>query len=152
MTTSIKKKRPTYKDVTVCEEWHCFQNFAEWYDENYVEGWCLDKDILIKENKTYSSKTCCFVPNEINVLFTKSSSSRGDCPIGVSKIGTKYKTRLSKNDKNVNLGHYKTPEEAIQFYKIAKEKEIRRVADKWRGQITEPTYQAMYNYKVEITD
>ena len=35
---------------------------------------------------------------------------------------------------------------------IQKEKYIKEVADKWRDEITEEVYQAMYNYKVEITD
>ena len=30
-------KQPTYEDCTVCEEWHNFQNFAKWYDDNYYE-------------------------------------------------------------------------------------------------------------------
>lgn len=38
---------PTYKDCEVCEDWHNFQNFAKWYDENYYEieneVMCLDK-------------------------------------------------------------------------------------------------------------
>ncbi len=31
-------KHPTYRDVTVCEDWKCFQNFAKWHKENYIEG------------------------------------------------------------------------------------------------------------------
>ena len=30
-------RKPTYKGCTVCEEWHNFQNFAEWYYNNYYE-------------------------------------------------------------------------------------------------------------------
>lgn len=66
-------KRPTYKDVTVCAEWHNFQVFAAWFEDNYnpetMQGWHLDKDILIKGNKIYSSETCCFVPGEVNRCF-----------------------------------------------------------------------------------
>jgi len=32
-----KLKNLTYKGVTVCEEWHNFQNFAAWYNENRKE-------------------------------------------------------------------------------------------------------------------
>ena len=45
-----------YKDCSVCDEWHRYSVFKEWFDENYIEGWCLDKDILIKGNKVYSHK------------------------------------------------------------------------------------------------
>lgn len=67
------EKYPTYKNVTVCEEWKCFQNFAKWFYENYkphMEGWHLDKDILVKGNKLYSPETCIFIPNELNCVFT----------------------------------------------------------------------------------
>ena len=59
-------RRPTYKDVTVCEEWHNFQTFAKWYEENYIEGFHLDKDLLSKGNKIYSPETCCFISLEDN--------------------------------------------------------------------------------------
>ena len=48
-------------------------------------GWELDKDILVKGNKIYSPDTCCFVPKEVNTVFTKRQSKRGDYPIGVIK-------------------------------------------------------------------
>ena len=40
----------------------------------------------------------------------------------------------------------------MEYRKIAKELHIKEVADKWKSQIADKTYQAMYNYKVEITD
>lgn len=60
-------KHPTYKDCTVCDEWLNYQNFSKWFEENYVKGYDLDKDILIEGNKIYSNKTCCFVPRWLNV-------------------------------------------------------------------------------------
>lgn len=82
---SIRHKFPTYKDVTVCEEWHNFQNFAQWFEENYIEDFVLDKDILYKGNKIYSPETCCFVPQKINCLLVKNDINRGEYPIGVVK-------------------------------------------------------------------
>ena len=144
-----QEKIPTYIGCMVDEKWHNFQNFAEWFDENYIDGWQLDKDILIKENKVYSPKTCCFVPKEINYILTKRDSKRGDFPIGVCKWKNgKYRGSF----KQKTLGYYKTPEEAFQAYKTEKEKHIKEVADKWKNLISEKVYKAMYNYKVEITD
>lgn len=144
--------RKTYKEIVVCKEWHNFQNFIKWCINNYnfetIQGWHLDKDILIKGNKVYSPKTCCFVPNEINALFTKRDSKRGKHPIGVSKDYGKFKATLRKT----NLGRFDTPEEAFQAYKTAKEEYIKEVADKWKDLINPRVYQAMYNYQVEITD
>ena len=63
-------KHPTYEGCTVCDEWLYFSNFKKWFDENYIEGTQLDKDIFSK-NKVYSPETCCFVPREINVLMSQ---------------------------------------------------------------------------------
>lgn len=75
-------KSPHYIDCFVCEEWHNFQNFAEWFYKNYyeIEGQRmeLDKDILCKGNKIYSPDTCIIVPKRINILFTKRQDKRGD--------------------------------------------------------------------------
>lgn len=89
------EKRPTYINCEVSKEFHNFQDFGNWYDDNYyqIEGqrMCLDKDILFKHNKIYSSETCMFVPNTINVLFTKSDSKRGESVIGISPFQGKYR-------------------------------------------------------------
>jgi hypothetical protein len=124
-------KYPTYQGCEVYEKWHCFQTFAKWFDENYYECndevMCLDKDILYKGNKIYSPYTCVFVPNRINVLFTKSDSARGDYPIGVSyyKITRKFQARcniVNENKSCEHLGYFYTPEEAFyDGYKPFKE-------------------------------
>ena len=36
--------------------------------------------------------------------------------------------------------------------KIEKEKNIKNVADKWEKQLEPNVYEALYNYKIEITD
>lgn len=68
-------KEPTYIDCYVCEEWHNFQNFSEWFYKHYYEipneRIELDKDILFKGNKIYSPETCILVPQRINTLFIK---------------------------------------------------------------------------------
>ncbi len=143
-----QEKHPTYIGCYIVEEWHNFQNFAKWFEENYIENWHLDKDILVKGNKVYSPETCCFVPQEINSLFTKRKKDRGCYPIGGSKINNRYISQL----RGYCIGSYPTPEEAFQSYKEAKEKYIKEIADKWKGLISDKVYEAMYNYQVEITD
>ena len=63
----------------------------------------------------------------------------------------KDRNRYSVNYRGYNR-LYKSFEEAFQEYKTVKEKHIKEVAEKWRGKITEKAYQALINYKVEITD
>lgn len=151
-----KEKKITYKDITVCDYWHNSQNFVEWFEKNWKfymdKNWHLDKDILLKGNKIYSPETCCFVPQEINMLFVKRNSSRGKHPIGVYKARNKFQSCIGISGKTIGLGSFNTPEEAFQSYKSTKEKHIKEVAEKYKNQITEQTYRALINYQVEITD
>lgn len=152
-------RQPTYIDIEVCEEWHNFQNFGDWFDENYYEVEDeviqLDKDILIKGNKVYLPNTCVFVPKAINTLFTKRQNHRGDYPIGVK--ATPYDGYYSSCsnlflNKQIHLGTYSTPEQAFQAYKEYKENHIKEVADHYKDKIPKKLYDAMYRYEVEITD
>ena len=147
-----QEKQPTYAECYIDERWHNFQVFAEWFEENYVKGFDLDKDILIKGNKVYSPETCCFVPSEINNLFIKRQNNRGLLPIGIKPSGNNFQVGLNRYSKYVHLGNFKTIGEAFESYKVAKELYIKEVADKWQKQITEQVYKALYNYKVEIDD
>ena len=154
----VKKLRNSYSDCLVDEYWHNLQNFGEWFEKNYnpkyMKSWCLDKDILVKGNRIYSPETCCFVPNEINVIFTNGYIRRGEYPKGVSykpKIN-KYIAQYQKDGVVTHIGTFKTVDEAFQAYKEVKEKYIKEKADKWKDQIDPRVYEAMYNYQVEITD
>ena len=157
-----QEKHTTYQGCTVAEEWHNFQNFAQWYNDNCYkvgnEKMELDKDILIKNNKIYSPNTCILVPHDINILFLKRNASRGQYPIGVSEyknntsIVYKATCKNTLSNKSVHLGYYPTPEKAFEIYKKFKEKYIKEVADKYKDRIPYNLYSAMYNWKVEITD
>lgn len=160
---NFKEKHETYKEAVVCDEWLNFQNFAEWFDVNYYtvdnERMQLDKDILHKGNKIYSPENCVFVPQNINKLFCKCDKSRGEYPIGVdfNKQSNKFRARCSvyKNgtNKSIHLGKYNSPEDAFyKGYKPFKEKYIKQVAEEYKNQIPKELYDALYKYKVEITD
>ena len=156
------EKHPTYKGCSVEDYLLNFQHMGKWLDENYYEipgeQMCLDKDILCKGNKVYSRETCIFVPERINLLFTKSDKSRGDNPIGVTpRSSGKYQVQCSDGyGKQIRLGEYLSEEEAFKVYKKYKEKTIKEVIDSYKGKIPEPFYSklriAMYNYEVEIDD
>lgn len=151
-----QKKARTYVDCEVCEEWHNYQVFAEWYEQNYYEipeqTMALDKDILVKGNKIYSPDTCVFVPQNINNLFTKCDSARGDYPIGVRRRNRKYTSSCSINNDRIHLGTYDDPMDAFQAYKEFKENYIKTVADQYADLIPQALYNAMYEYEVENED
>lgn len=76
---------PTYHNCSVAEVWFNFQVFAEWHDENYVEGYDLDKDIKFPGNKVYSPDNCMYVPRAANVKASNSTrvvETRLVCPAG----------------------------------------------------------------------
>lgn len=116
----------------------------------------LDKDILCKGNKIYSSETCVFVPQYINMLFVKRDSMRGNLPIGVrfnKSNSDKYvATGRNANNKLIHIGSFDSIDEAFSGYKLFKENIIKEVANKHKEQIPRRLYDAMINYKVEIND
>ena len=156
-------RHPTYKDVTVCEEWHNFQNFAEWcYSQKFFSAkddkgkpYQLDKDLLIKGNKVYSSETCCFVPHRINSLLIGCDSRRGSLPKGVSHFKSRgnFVARCSVDgNPRKFLGYFSNPYDAFYAYKKAKESYIKNVVEEWNGKIDDKVYQALLNYEVHIDD
>lgn len=163
--SKYKEKHQTYKDVTCCNRWLCYADFLEDFeilkqeynwDEN--EKLNLDKDILHKNNKIYSLENCILVPDYVNNLFIKRDARRGDYPVGVGyhKKNKKYQAQCSINGKQIRLGLYNTVEQAFNAYKIAKENEIKRIANDCvsKGFISKDSrlYNAMISYQIEITD
>lgn len=137
--------QPTYAEVTVCKEWHNFQNFAAWYENNHdvqlVKDWQLDKDILAKGNKVYSSETCCLIPREINILFTNKVNS-----IVCSGKNRRYSIQITMGGQK-HTGTYNTLEEASEKCFRIKESHIKVLAEKYRLTIPEEVYNALINYK-----
>ena len=109
----------------------------------------------MKGNKVYSESTCIFIPAEINLLLVKNTASRGNHLIGVCwcKRDKAFIARVNKNKgRSECLGYFKAEIEAFNAYKQAKESFIKEQANKWKGEIDDRAYQALMNYKVEITD
>lgn len=133
------EKFPTYKDCVL--GFTDFQHFAEWcnttpgYKEQHDnKQWCLDKDILIMGNKTYSPYTCCFVPEFVNNFFVISERSRGIYPAGVTKCGgrsKRYRSRCYVKGVRQGLGNFLTPEEAHFAWVEAKAENLQYVIDSY---------------------
>ena len=157
-----KQNCPSYENCFVIDSFKQLHYFTEWCNnqigfnsvDNKGSYFNLDKDILLKGNKLYSEDTCCFVPAEINTLFTKSNIIRGEYPVGVYfyKQSGKFAAQAWKDGKQRNLGYYDTPEDAFFAYKEAKEVRIKEVANKWKDKIDPEVYDALMNYQVETTD
>ena len=110
------KKQPTYVGVTVCEYWHSFSAFREWWLENYREGFQCDKDLLAIGNREYSPWSCLYIPGWLNKFTTDRGALRGELPIGVSfcKQTGRYRSHCRNpiTGKEHSLGYFNTPEAA----------------------------------------
>lgn len=162
--SKTKKKHQSYKNVSCCDEWLLYENFYEWLhkQENFNQWytgdkWCVDKDILKKNNLIYCPEYCCLTSNKVNCLFEKNRSTRGKYPIGVHfhKASGKYQSSCKDGDcKNIYLGLFDTPKDAFYAYKNKKEYLIKNVAKEEyeKGNITYNCYKAMMQYEVCIED
>lgn len=151
---SYQKKEPSYIGKSVCDEWKNFENFLAWFNENYVDGFELDKDILKKNNSIYSPSTCCFVPKEINNLFIKRHTRVNGLPSGVhyDKGRKKYTSTIINNGKTISLGRFGSVEDAFDVYKFEKERKIKDLATKYKNQLKPSVFETLMNYTLEITD
>lgn len=149
-----EKRFPAYYGkITVCEEWHNYQSFARWYEDNFYSigdgRMHLDKDILNQGNKMYSPENCIFVPQRINEIFHIAARKKSDgLPVGIRIYAPNGKYIASYDGKSV--GTYKTVEEAIDAYLKAKKNKILRVAEEYKDVIPKKLYEALLVYKVEV--
>ena len=149
--------RPKYKGCTVHPYFHNFQNFCYWCDQNYYEvggeTMCLDKDILYYHNRVYGPTTCIFAPQTINKMFTFNQTNVNSMklPVGVhvDNASNLYIVECHIKKQCVRVGSYRDPMEAFRAYKEVKEKEIKRVAEEYKGRIPDLLYNRLMNYDIK---
>lgn len=154
--------RPTYRE---CEVEPFLLSFTNFY--NFIRGlkgfgevdekgkpFQMDKDLLVKGNKTYGVDTICFIPQEINSFLTNRKNHRGNLPVGVvyHKRDGLFQASIRLDGRIKYLGGFKTVEEAFRQYKIAKENQAKVLAERWREKIDPRVYHALMNYEVNIDD
>lgn len=150
-----RKSSKAYNDVTVCDEWHNFQNFAKWFYDNLpqYDNVNLDKDLKVIGNKEYSPLACSFVPPQINALFSGTRNVR-DLPRGVyySNTNKAYVAQIHRGEitgkgksKQSYLGSFLEKEAAITAYREAKINHVREVAEKYKHMIDPAVYDNITN-------
>lgn len=140
-----------YKDCSVCEDWHNFQVFAEWYTSHEFYGlkYELDKDIKVKGNRVYSAETCCLVPAYINLLVHVKQEKSSKLPTGVVRRASgRYCAYLTKNKKQHSLGTFDTVREASSEYVRKKELHVKDEAHVWKDFISEGIFEALLKWTV----
>lgn len=143
-----RSSHPAYAGCTVCKEWHNFQNFAEWYENNFYEvgdgiRMHIDKDVLVKGNKVYSPSTCIILPQRINMLFVKKSRiTDSDLPTGIRRTPTGFMAEYNTK----YLGIYNTLDKAIKQYEIEKRIHIKELANEYKDKLPKYVYDALLRW------
>lgn len=146
------KTKPSYIGTEVSEEWHLLSNFKRWFDENYVEGWAIDKDLLseTKPGKLYSQSTCCFLPSQINSAIMYEKANTALPGVYFKKANQKYVAQLNVLEngkrKNLHLLIHDCPYTCFEVYKQAKEKYVRGLANQF--QLPSRVKDALLSYQV----
>ena len=133
-----------------------FQWFTNWYTKQTaygLEGYDLDKDILVRGNKEYNENVCALVPHSLNCFLALRGRGRGQWPLGVSfdKHNQKFAAQISRGEGNGTIGYFATPEEAHAAYVLAKEAEAKRWAERLRNGefiVDERVITALENWRV----
>lgn len=118
-SSKLTNKVNPYVNCTVCDEWHNFQNFAKWYDENYPKDggkYTIDKNIKSLGSKVYCPEHCIFVTSSIYRFAIRIEKTKGQLPVGVSIESRNGRFQsFSKDpytDKNARLGYFDSAIEA----------------------------------------
>lgn len=133
--------------INICEEWKCFQNFAEWYCKKCKDGFMFSRFIAEQNTyKTYSPETCCFVPYRIHNLLSIIVGKDG-LPTGVQLVGKRYRAQITINRKPIHIGMYDTPKEASDAYNTVRESELDRLCEEYINELEVHVYDALHKYK-----
>lgn len=142
-SSDYQRKYPTYIGCTVCEDWKILSIFKEWFDANYIEGYCLDKDILSGYHKVYSPVTCIFLHPYLNRVLSIKPKIDLDTPSGVERCGKKFRVRLKRFGKYESLGIYDNVSDAREVFVSAKLAHVKELLD---------IYEHRDNIKTKVVD
>ena len=120
-SVKFQNDNPTYKGCYICDEWKRLSAFKDWFDKNYVEGYQLDKDILGSNERCYSPRTCCFIPQELNNLIKNSKESEQGYPRGVRKQYRLYIALFRHNGMRLRKTFRNVKDAAIWYAKTRAE-------------------------------
>lgn len=137
-TSDKYNDRKSYDNVSIDKSWLNFQNFADWYvnyikDLNPIFIYQIDKDILQWNQtiKIYSAKTCCLIPDKLNVSLVGLNLKREinpNLPVGVYHNDCKYSSYITNDNRRIYLGNFDNPDEAFEKYKQEKLRKIYNIA------------------------
>lgn len=106
-----------YKDygargITVCEEWLDVVKFITWADKTYIKGYTLDR---IDNDKGYSPENCRWADASTQAVNQRKMKNNTSGFVGITwdKNNKNWRVTIQLNKDKVNLGSFKTKEEAV---------------------------------------
>lgn len=158
-TKKFQLRYSTYAGCSVEPAWENYDNYYSWAEtqvgflsrDGKGKLFNLDKDLLVKGNKLYSSETCVFIPHELNGFLLTQGNNRGLFPIGVSKSTTRgrFLARIRHSGRKHSLGTFTCPDEAHKVYCEAKESIAKELAVKYQGLVDQRVIDALNQFKVQ---
>lgn len=150
------KHNSYYKNCTVEEAWHNFQNYMGWavlqkgFDN---KGWHIDKDLLSRTGQPhYGPETCVFLPRVLNMALIPPKVGSDGFPSSIrynEKCNNYYIICPQINKKSRHVGSCSTLEEAFEIYKNHKELYVHKLAEKYRKDISIKAFEALMDWKFE---
>ena len=149
--------QPTYQDCEISEEWHNLQNFCDWSVDNFPKDtfgmkWELDKDLLVKGNKTYGPATCCYLPKELNLFLARVDDvAIYEYTTTDNRILYRVWVRQGKKtvgDNNHYVGSYPSYEEALIVWGEKKKQRHTALCEKYKDILPTDVYTAFKNLDI----
>lgn len=143
-----------YDFCKIDDSWLIFSNFKKWYEDNYIEGYEMDKDLLFSEELIYSPKTCVFIPKELNTALRWYNTVNKETPNGIDfhKANNKYRVRIRNNilNKTEFLGEFESISKSFDVYRNRKKELLVEYAKKFfdEGKISSYIYNKVKDYLV----
>jgi hypothetical protein len=102
------------RGITVCDEWMEFVLFKDWALSNgYDESLSIDR---IDNNGNYEPSNCRWTTRAVQSRNQNKPSNNTTGFKGVHRSRDKFRARIRHNEKYVNIGTFKTAEEASIAY------------------------------------
>ena len=135
---------PTYLGCSVDKRWLKYSEFIRFHDKYYVEGYALDKDILVPGKKKYGPDTCAYVPTAVNSLLTNRARFRGKYPLGITRVGNRLVVQITgRATRHVACFALNEVDAAVACYNQAKAEQVRAVARQYKEVIDKRGYKAL---------
>lgn len=106
------------RGITVAKQWrNNWHTFAKWaIDNGYERGLFIDRT---NNDGHYRPSNIRFVTVAQSNCNRRIPSKKSNLPVGVGKVGKKYRAQISIDNEKIYLGLWDTPEEASKQFQCA---------------------------------